>query len=322
MYFTPTMYASLDSIIEDYTDEASDLLENALGPLHSYAGKASAFIKWVLARGYVLSGGYYTGEIRQWAEALGVSESDIIAANVSYELAQAGQFLSTKFPSIGCTSVVLDNPSLGLVHVRNLDWDLDGMGTTTVVRLLERADGEAVAVTNPGFVGALSGMVPGDFSVSMNWVPPTSRPRFAFGPAFLLRWVLENAKDFDDAVAYLSGTPLSSSVLFTVCGTDNACVIERSCKESDIRWYDGEPLAVTNHYMSEMFEEHNSEDEFVEYSAERHAEAVRAARKFKGRKLEGLFKILSGPECLNDITVQQMVFAPAEADYSVRSYGI
>lgn len=322
MILVPPVYDSLEDIIEGHAEEAQELLENTLAPLSSYVGKAASIVKWVLSRGYSLSGGFYTEEIRQWAEALDARADDIITANISYELAQAGQYLATRFPAVGCTSVVMESPKLGLVHVRNLDWDLDGMGSSTLVRMLEDEDRQIVSVTNPGFVGVLSGMAPGDFSVTINWVPPTQRPRFDLGPVFLVRWVLENAVDFDDAVAYLSGTPLSSAVLFTVCGVDNACVIERTCKDSDIRWYDDEPLVVTNHYVTETFENLNADDEITEYSEERFQEALRAARRFKGKTLEGLFKVLSGVECLNDLTVQQMVFAPAAADYSVRAYDI
>lgn len=322
MILTPRAYDSLEDIIEGHAEEARVLLKNALEPLNAYTGKIASIIEWILFRGYTLSGGLYTDEIAQWAKALGVRERDILTANVSYELAQAGRLLAARFPAVGCTSTVMDSPEHGLVHVRNMDWDLKGMGRTSIVRLLKGKDREVVSVTNPGFVGILSGMVPGNFSITINWVPSTRRPRFDFGPVFLVRWVLENAKNFDAAVAYLSGTPLSSSVLFTVCGVNHACVIERTCKDSDIRWYDDEPLVVCNHYITEAFDNLNVEDESTEYSRERYQKALRAARRFKGKTLERMFKVLSGEDCLNELTAQQMVFAPAAADYRVRAYDI
>ncbi len=322
MILIPPVYTSFDAIVENHTEDAQELLENALAPLEEYTGKAAALIKWVLSKAYSLSGGLYQDEIARWAKALEVGREDVVTANVGYELAQAAQYLSdTYFPAVGCTSVVLESQKQGFVHVRNMDWDLAEMGHSTLVRISEVEDREVVFVTNPGFVGVLSGMATGEFSVTLNWAPPSERPRFDFGPVFLLRWVLENATDFDDAVAQLSTTPLSSPALFTVCGIDNACVVERTCRDSAIRRFDGNPLVVTNHYLTKEFE-HLNDSDYIGDSDGRYKSALRAAKRFKGKKFEDLFKILSGKVCRNDITVQQMIFAPAKADYSVWAYDI
>lgn len=311
----------LEEIFENHRGDAEELLENVLSQIQGTTGKFTYILKQLLTMGYKLSGGHYTDEIKAWAEILEVSEADIITANVSYELAQAGQYLRKAFTGImGCTSVVTEITNLGLVCVRNLDWDLEDMGWSTITLRLDSDDREIVAVTNPGLVGMLSGMVPGEFSITLNWAPPSERPRFNFGPVFLTRWVLENAADFEEAVEYLSSTPLSSPALFMVCGIDNACVVERTCKESAIRWYDGKnPLIVTNHYMTEGFEDLNDSD-FIGDSLGRYQSALRAARRFKGKTLEDTLKILLGQDCLNDLTVQQMAFSPTKALYEVRAF--
>jgi predicted choloylglycine hydrolase len=304
-----------EEVIENHEEDARELLENALDQVHSYTGKFTPLVKRVLSAGYKLSGGQFTDDIAAWAEALDVSEADVITGNVTYELAQAGHFLG----SLGCTAVVLEVPKQGLVCARNMDWELEGMGRTTIALRLDHEDREIVAVTNPGLVGVLSGMVPGEFSITLNWAPPSGRPRFDFGPVFLLRYVLQNAADFDEAVEYLSDTPLSTPALFMVCGTDNACVIERTNKESAVRWFDGSPLVMTNHYLSEELEDLNGSD-FIGDSDGRYASALRAAKRFKGKTVEAAMGILSGRTCLHEGTVQQIVFAPEKAEYCVRAF--
>lgn len=318
MVINPRECSSWSNAIENHSQEAQKLLENALEQTNLVYP-----VKWLLSAGYKLSGGHYLEEISAWAEAIGASDTDVVLGNLSYELFQTGQYLVEKFPGIiGCTSVVTEVPKLGLVHVRNLDWDLEGMGQTTILLHLDTEDREIVAVTNPGFVGVLSGMVPGKFSITLNWAPPSEAPWFDFGPVFLTRWVLEHASDFDEAVAYLSDTILSSPALFTVCGINNACVIERTRKEHTVRYYDGKtPLVVTNHYVTQEFEDRN-DDDILEDSEDRYQSAMKAAKRFKGNALERTLKILSGKTCLNELTVQQMAFAPAKNQYCALAFNI
>jgi hypothetical protein len=318
MIFKPPEYSSLKEVIKNHSEDARELLENALEQVHEVTGALLPIVKRGISIGYKQSGGRFMDDINAWASALGVSVADVITANVSYELFQAGQYLAELFPGlIGCTSVVTEVPGLGLAHIRNLDWELKGMGRTTVTTHF----GDVVAITNPGFVGIYSGMsISKKFSITLNWAPPSERPRFDWGPAFLIREVLVNAVDFDEAVEYLSGTPLSTPALFMICGTNNACVIERTCQESAIRWYNGKnPLVVTNHYMTQEFK-HLNDVEIFEDSKYRYKEALRTARRFKDKTLKNTLKILSGESCLNDLTVQQMVFAPTKAKYVARAF--
>ena len=319
MIFTPPEYYSLKEAIANHSEDARELLGNALDQVHEVTGILTPWIKQMLSTGYQKSGGQFMDDINAWASALGVSVADVITGNVSYELFQAGQYLTDTFPGlIGCTSVVTKVPGIGLLNIRNLDWDLAAMGRTSIVTRFN----DVVAVTNPGFVGIFSGMsISRKFSVTLNWAPPSERPKFNYGPAFLIRKILETAADFDEAVESLRDIPLSSPALFMVCGTDKACVVERTCNESAIRWYDGKtPLVITNHYVAKEFKRLNDE-EILEDSKNRYRNASRAARRFTGKTLESSLKILSGQACLNESTVQQMAFVPTKAKYAVRAFG-
>src|SRR5579871_4664320 len=145
--------------------------------------------------------------------------------NCAYELSHL------RVPKLfGCTAGVRWFDGLGMVHVRNLDWPLPTMAAATRLFRFRKGNREFVSVGVPGQVSVLSGMLPGAYSVTINWAPPTSMPTFQFGPAFLLRHTLENCDSYAAAVQTLQRTPLSTSVFYTVCGAerDQACVIERT----------------------------------------------------------------------------------------------
>ena len=193
---------------------------------------------------YRLFGGLYRKEIRAWAEATGQSVGTVTLLNCAYELSH--------FPPklFGCTAGAAWVEGLGMLHARALDWPLKAMGCSTRLFRFHRAGREFVVVGVPGMVGVLSGMVPGAYSVTINWAPPVGIPSFHFGPCFHLRRVLETCDTYDAAVEKLRRTHLSTSVFFTVCGTarGQACVIERSARSAVVRTLVEPAIAQANHH--------------------------------------------------------------------------
>jgi hypothetical protein len=274
-------------------------------------------LRWVFACLYRASGGLYRGEMQAWADALGVSPGTITMLNCAYELSHF------RLPKLfGCTAGVRWVEGLGLVHVRNLDWPLASMAAATRLFHFRRGTREFVAVGVPGQVGVLSGMLPGAYSVTINWAPPASQPTFAFGPAFLLRDTLETCDGYDRAVALLKRTCLASSVFFTVCGTEQgqACVIERTKREAVVRQMTGPTLVQANHHSAERFRRYNEslreleegEDEpFFDDSGKRSAALDRALADLPSScTLDEVAGSLTAAPVLNQYTCQQMVFCP------------
>lgn len=259
---------------------------------------------------YNLSGGLYRGEIDAWAKALGVKAGVVTAAQCSYELAMVGGYVGEVF---GCTSAVIRHPKFGLTHVRYLDWDLPGMSKATRIFRFKLGHHEAVVVGVVGFVGALSGYVPGAYSVTINQAPFCERPSFNLGAAFLAREVLTTKPTYDEAVEALCDTPVAAPVLFTVCGTDRACVIERKKEEYRIHHFHGAPLVVTNHFRSRDWRKDNDEDAD---SIERYDLTHELLRKPKGT-YEGLLHQIQQFPIESDITVQKMLFCPARKRHIV-----
>jgi hypothetical protein len=281
-------------------------------------------VRWIFARLYQAFGGLYRDEIASWADALEVSQGTVTILNCAYELSHL------RWPKLfGCTAGVRWVEGLGMVHVRNLDWPLEKMGEATRLFRFRRGAREFLSVGVPGQVGVLSGMLPGAYSVTINWAPPAAFPTFDFGPAFLLRDILETCDSYDAAVQALLRTRLSTSVFFTICGTekDQACVIERTQREGVVRPMTGGVLVQANHHQAERFARNNEELREVvpgeeEFSLEGtgarvHTLAGALTALPESCALEQAAEVLDTAPVLNKLTCQQMVFRPRTGDVLV-----
>jgi predicted choloylglycine hydrolase len=278
-------------------------------------------LRWAFARLYQAFGGLYQGEIAAWADALGVSVGTATILNCAYELSHV------RLPKLfGCTAGVRWTDGLGMVQVRTLDWPLTEMSDATRLFRFHRGPREFVAVGVPGQVSVLSGMLPCAYSVTVNWAPPGSMPSFDFGPAFLVRNTLESCDSYGAAVEALRRTPLSTSVFFTVCGTEpgQACVIERTQREAAVREMVGSALTQANHHVAGRFVGNNKvlrevEEEGFHEDSGRRAEALGRALTEAGplRTLDEVARLLDVPPVFNRDTVQRMAFCPRTGDVRV-----
>jgi hypothetical protein len=278
-------------------------------------------LRWVFSRLYQAFGGLYQGEIAAWADALGVSLGTATMLNCAYELSHL------RLPRVlGCTTGVCWANGLGMVHVRTLDWPLPNMGEATRLFRFRRGTREFVTVGVPGQVSVLSGMLPGAYSITINWAPPGPMPGFDFGPAFLVRNTLESCDSYAGAVEALCGTLLSTSVFFTICGTERgqACVIERTQRQAVVREMLGPALTQANHHVDARFARNNKVLSEVE-EAGFHEDSARRAEKLgraltesaQADTLDDVAGALHVPPVFNRYTVQRMAFCPRTGDIRV-----
>jgi hypothetical protein len=185
---------------------------------------------------------------------------------------------------------------------------------------------EFVSVGVPGQVSVLSGMLPGAYSVTINWAPPAGTPTFDHGPAFLVRHMLETCSSYRAALEVLRDTPLSTSVFFTLCGIDEdqACVIERTQRAAVVREPAGPALAQANHHVGARFSRNNKvlsevEDAAFHDDSSRRADALCQSLLKAGPALtlDDAVAALNAPPVFNQYTVQQMIFCPRTGDLRV-----
>jgi hypothetical protein len=206
-----------------------------------------------------LIGSNFGSEIDELAGAIGVDASDIILANLAYDLG-----------NVGCSTFVAAG-STGPLHARTLDWPFPGKLLKThlmATRVHGAPAGDYAMVGWPGFFGALTGVAPGRFSVTVNFVqhasesgvvPALKRARSGWPVPWAVRMALDDCKTFKSAVRFLSDVTLLSPVLFTVAGTKagEAITIERGPDDYAHRRH-GDGMALTaNHYVCDEYEDDN-----------------------------------------------------------------
>jgi hypothetical protein len=187
----------------------------------------------------------FSADVFAVGKALGMS--GIASLNLSFEF--------------GCTTGAgsIDGKQ---VMRRTLDWPLTEMAPHVVAAKLEGTRGPYLTLTYPGFVGALQGVVPGEYSVAVNQAPLTKvtgvkaidwllsvQRTLSSGftpPAFLLRQVLESCATYDEAVAMLTDTPICIPAIYTIAGAEDGqnLVIERVQEKA---WQHSESFAA-NHW--------------------------------------------------------------------------
>jgi len=303
----------------------------------------SGIAKSLLAHFYKSSGGRYVEEVQSIADFLDVPVKDLLFLQCAFELTQLVSAFPYAHPvmyrtketvetvqgrmidiwnSFGCTAGICSHPELGMLHFRTLDWEyLTQIGASTRIYRFHKRKRMFVVIGILGLAGALSGMLRGAYSVSINYAPSVKDPGFDFGPLFLLREVLEECDSYGEAVSCLKSTPLSSNVFFTVCGAkrEEGCIIERTRNSSSVREYDCEPIVQGNHFHAKRFLQHNEpfeDNEFICDSIEREKKlASRLGKAKKSDSLESVFRLADVLPVRNEDTRQKMLFHPKTGDF-------
>lgn len=263
----------------------------------------------VVRQTYALAGGLYVGEMDAWSDALDMNRGYSTILNCTYELAMM------------CTAGVVMTPK-GPVHVRSVDWPLTKIGPATCIFHFKKGAHRFVAVGLAGHVGVLSGMVPGAYSITMNYAPSDGLS-LDYGPSFYLRFVFETCKTYAQAVSALQSVDLAAAAFFVVCGVKpgEACVVERTRQDCAVRRIVGKVLTQANHHETTKFKERNEaltdfdpeteEMSVLDYSILR-AQTLKSALQWH-EKEDDPRKVASAldaePVC-NDNSFQQMVFSP------------
>jgi hypothetical protein len=246
----------------------------------------------------------YDEEIAELSPYVGDAD-EIVCANLTYEIYQLGLTLKS-FLGL-CTSVAFDLKGVGMIHARNMDWPIMRIRKSTIlVDFKGGAAGAFTAVTVPGLVGVLSGVAKGRFSATINSAEDNSKNRgFNFrgwSAMFLLRYVFESCKTYDEAVAFLKKTPTIALCFIQLvgCKKGQACVIEMGGRgRNRVHEYEGVPLGISNNYRGHP-------DADGDCQARLDAIEV-AAAKCGGKTAKAALAVLRRDPVNNESTVQSMV---------------
>lgn len=265
---------------------------------------AGAVLKPGFRKLYKAYGGLYLDEMDSWAEALGCGVSEFLTFQCAYELSH-----------LGCTAGIAQTRTHGMLHLRTLDWPLKSIGPATRLFHFSNGSHKFTTVGVVGMIGALSGMVPEKYSATINYAPTDSRPSISkMGVLFHLRNTFEECAEYEDAVRYLSRTPISTNVFFTVCGARNgeACVIERTQGSYSIRKFAKPALVQANHYVKRFRDLNLKQEDLYEDSVNRFDEFTDDSLPDIGerKELSDYMRVFKGDYVTNDDTQQKMIFCP------------
>lgn len=273
---------------------------------------------------HTLLGGHYGDEIKELAEGAGVPTSDIITANLAYDLSH-----------VGCSTFAVPTSS-GPLLARNLDWTFPRgqlKKHLTIVRVRNAPRGDYATVTWPGLFGVLTAVAPGRFSVAVNHVINESESTTGkvakralqgnWPVSWVVRKALDEAKDFTAACRILKNYPLVAPVIFTVTGisNDQRVVIERGAEDCALRKTgDKQAVFATNHYMTDAFDEENTDLDEMD-TLERYEALTRRLAAAPPSNAKESFKVLSASDVIRYDTQHQVSMSACSGELVVRIPG-
>jgi len=249
-------------------------------------------------------------EIKSGAAFLGIPLSSAALLNIIYEV------------EAGCTSILYTDPSGRLIHARNLDFNLAPTLRKLVAEVEFQRGGNTVfyGTTFAGYVGLLTGMKPGAFSINLNerdignvlenalealLVPGTTVS------SLLIRSTLDSIDTFDGALQVLSDTPTPAGSYIALAGVDpnEAAIITRDRDGAADIWMlhsDGEWFLVQTNY-----------DHWKPDGDGRRTTAIAGMKQCgpTGATMDCVFKVLTTPNVLNGDTTYTTLMSAGNATY-------
>jgi hypothetical protein len=231
------MSRRFESVPADAIRDAARLLDSIRGSIPAKAKRLAN-----LARIRTLN--RFHSEFVALARLVNADWRDIVLANLSYDLVVA---------SLGCSTVALATRE-GPVVARNMDWWPEDIlaRASWLIRTEDKGQLRFANAGWPGAVGVVTGLSGRGFALVLNAVTGRERRNLLGYPVLLhLRRVLDDARDFEDALGRLTRIRLTTPCLITLVGSRNEerVVVERSPTRFAVRRPEGnQPLVCTNDY--------------------------------------------------------------------------
>lgn len=258
----------------------------------------------------------YAIEIGSMAQAFNISLSELILLNLIYDFSAA------------CTSIVAETLEGEILHVRNLDFPL-APTLQKIVTDITYVNGSQFLFHSTGFagmVGVYTGMRPGAFSASIDarlvgnilenfWEVLTNWN--ALPVSIVLRQVLTDINNYDDAVNVLQQAPLVAPVYYIVGGLNNAVVLTRDRTTS---WF---PLGLyppAGHWFTVQTNYPWWEPDPKSDPRRTVAEYVMQEQGRANLTLDLMYNVLITPPVFNNMTIYTALMNPTTGYYNSMVY--
>lgn len=234
----------------------------------------------------------YYDEIKSVAARLGLPVYDVVLCQIAYEICAS------------CTSIMCPEGR----HIRTMDWPLDALRDVTIrVNFQRRGTTVLRTVTWAGYVGVLTGLRPGGYSVSINY-----RPHGGVGIArtlvelvrcsrwpvgYLVRETMLATANYREAVDTFHKAPLISPTYICACSPEEATVITRDADGvAEARSSSQATLVQTNRDFT-------GDDTNVLWSQEREQLAARSFQAQGSKSWSQLRNVFKRHPIRNQITI-------------------
>jgi len=300
--------------------QTAQFLVNAVDALLSSLG-GGAVLNEV---GEMLNQFYFPGDLSQeiqgCASSLGIPVGWATLFNIGYEVSDA------------CTSIVAQTTDGTIIHARNLDF-WAGMGFTDSLKDMTfiadfQQGGKTLFKTTSfaGYVGALSGIRPGGFSVTINtrfyrqgvWemfyeIIAAIEETNASLVSFLTRDVLTKRSDYAGALNDLSNVALIADVYYTLAGVKpgQGAVISRNRFNATNVWQLNAP---SQWYVLETNYDHWEQPPWFDNRVVPAENALKAIGQSR-ITMSGLFSVLSTKPVFNIQTTYSIMSIPANGTW-------
>jgi len=244
--------------------------------------------------------------IAQNSADVGLTLGKLVLMNLLYDV------------TAGCTSIVAQHSSGRMLHARNMDYSIPNLRNITIQLDFNRGNETIYRTTTfAGYIGALTGVRPGGWSVTVN-----ERDRDGEGTpldnivealkggqsiGFFLRAQLEKLVSYQEAMNALQHTHIMAPVYLTVAGAHagEGAIITRDREKPDDVWH------VTAPSMWNIIE--TNYDHWKPSGDGRLAVAMKgmAAMSSSTVDLSGMYTVVSTPPVLNHDTIYTVQIDPA-----------
>lgn len=315
------------AVITDHLDSLPAMLslaQNLLGAVGTPI--VTAMLRAAAAFGLAA----HSDELRGVAEVANMSLGQVILLQLAYEAYAA------------CTSIVTNGANGKPIHIRTMDWDMpDLMPLTIEVDFVKKGKLQYRATTWAGYVGVLTGLRPGVFSVSVNYRRSSKmheNPIRAFAINFLrglsskwpvsyvVRYALAKCLSWESAVNVLKSSELIAPVYFTLCGCEHnqGAIVTRGRKRHKISWLTQNQFLVQTN-MDNWRADRRSEFSYlydwqdIAYSRARRKFALQALESLSSKPtMTNLWQLVSVPPCLAYDTVYTTSMDPSNGKITTR----
>lgn len=268
----------------------------------------------------------YVDEIRGLAAAADAPFSDVLLANLIYDL---WQFVDRRVGAAACSSFscnVRGRPVLA----RNMDWCWpDSVGRHTVLIRFHRGHDSYLSIGVVGLVGVLTAMREGHWAVALNQAPAQRLPfNVTQWPALhRLRAACDGLGTFRSLIRRLTTDQTMSPFFAHLIGTrlDEHRVVTGLGRAFATRRSTTPALIQTNHFVDDDLEHLNPPEEFVDadgsvwyYDTRLRYEALRRRLRTLPRSLAAAMTKIRRSPVTTEATMQSMTLCPAIGRWTLR----